>query len=402
MTKIAVKTPLVEMGGDEMAAIMWELIKKRLILPYLDINLKTYDLAIKNRDKTDDRITAQAAEAIKKYGVGVKCATITADEARVEEFALKRMYPSPNGSIRKILNGTVFREPIIIKNIPPKVTGWKKPIVIARHGFGDQYQASEIMLEEGDEVELLLRRPNGEGEVFPVVKAPKSGGAAMVIYNFRDSVTSFARSCFRYAFGRRMSVYFSTKNTILRSYDGMFKDAFNHIYRTEFRETFKKAGLSYSHRLIDDMAAVAIRMEGGYLWACKNYDGDVFSDVVAQGFGSLGLMTSVLVTADGKTVETEAAHGTVTAHFRRHQRGEVTSTNPVASIFAWSRGLRFRAKFDDSPTLAEFAEKLENSTIRTVEEGEMTKDLALLVGPSQKWLTLEQFIEAVTRRLERG
>ena len=400
MAKIKVKSPLVEIGGDEMAAVMWALIKRRLVLPYLDIDLKTYDLSIKTRDETADRITAQAAAAIKKYKVGVKCATITPDEARVEEFSLRRMWPSPNGTIRRALDGTVFREPIIIKSIPAKILGWKKPIVIARHGFGDQYQAGELRLSGGGSLRLSYEDAAGRKTVLEVTKVPKSGGVALTMYNFADSIRAFARSCFNYALLREMPVYFSTKNTILRTYDGMFKDIFAEIYADEFQSSFAAKGLTYAHRLIDDMAAAALRLEGGYLWACKNYDGDVFSDVVAQGFGSLGLMTSVLTTADGKTIETEAAHGTVTAHFRRYQRGEATSTNPLASIFAWTQGLRFRAKFDETPSVAAFAEKLEAACIDSVVNGQMSKDLALLMGARQKWLTLEQLIEAIRRRLE--
>lgn len=402
MAKIKVKTPLVEIDGDEMAAVMWRLIRQLLILPYLNIDLANYDLSIENRDKTADRITEQAAAAIKKYGVGVKCATITADEARVAEFSLKQMWRSPNGTIRKALNGTVFREPIIIDNIPPKIKGWRKSIVIARHGFGDQYQATEMKLENGGRLELCHSDANGKKTVLKVTDVPPNGGVAMAMYNFTDSVEAFARSCFDYALERELSVYFSTKNTVLRRYDGTFKDIFAAVFEREFKNLFHKKGLFYAHRLIDDMAAAALRLEGGYLWACKNYDGDVFSDVVAQGFGSLGLMTSVLITADGKTVETEAAHGTVTNHFRRYQNGEATSTNPMASIFAWTRGLKFRAEFDRTPPLAEFAEKLETACIKTVEDGEMTKDLALLMGPKQKWLTLEEFIDACRRRLDRS
>jgi len=401
MPKIQVKNPVVELDGDEMTRIIWEFIKNKLILPYLDIDLKYYDLGIEARDKTDDQITVDAANAIIKYGVGVKCATITPDEERVEEFGLKRMYRSPNGTIRNILGGTVFREPIICTNVPRLVPGWTDPIVIGRHAFGDQYRATDMVVKGPGKLTMKFEPADG-GEVqeFEVFDFP-SGGVAMSMYNLDDSIRGFARACMNYGLNRGWPVYLSTKNTILKAYDGRFKDLFEEVYNNEFKAKFDKLGLTYEHRLIDDMVACAMKWSGKYVWACKNYDGDVQSDTVAQGFGSLGLMTSVLMTPDGDTVEAEAAHGTVTRHYRMHQRGEETSTNPIASIFAWTRGLMHRAKLDGNDELRKFAESLENVCIATVEGGEMTKDLALLVGPDQPWLTTNQFLDALDSNLQK-
>ncbi len=399
MAKIKVENPVVELDGDEMTRIIWSFIKEQLILPYLDVDLKYYDLGMENRDATDDRITVDAAEAIKRYGVGVKCATITPDEARVKEFALKRMYRSPNGTVRNILGGVIFREPIVIDNIPRLVPGWTKPIVIGRHAFGDQYRASDMVVPGPGKLTLTFTPADESQPIELDVYDFPSGGVAMAMYNLDDSIRDFARASLRYGLERNYPVYMSTKNTILKRYDGRFKDIFEEVYDAEFKSDFEAAGITYEHRLIDDMVASALKWEGGYLWACKNYDGDVQSDTVAQGFGSLGLMTSVLMTADGKTVEAEAAHGTVTRHYRQHQQGKPTSTNPIASIFAWTRGLQARGRMDGTPAVSEFAEKLERVCIDTVESGKMTKDLALLVGPDQQWLTTQEFLGAIDENL---
>jgi len=400
MAKIKVKNPVVELDGDEMTRIIWEFIKQQLILPYLDVELKYYDLGIEQRDATDDQITVEAAEAIKRYGVGVKCATITPDEARVEEFGLKRMYKSPNGTIRNILGGVIFREPIVISNVPRLVPGWTKPIVIGRHAFGDQYRATDTLIPgEGRLTLTFTPQDGGKPMELEVYDFPGSG-IAMAMYNLDDSIRDFARASFRYGLDRGFPVYMSTKNTILKAYDGRFKDLFQEVYETEFKTDFDAAGLTYEHRLIDDMVASALKWEGGYVWACKNYDGDVQSDTVAQGFGSLGLMTSVLMTPDGRTVEAEAAHGTVTRHYRQHQRGKPTSTNPIASIFAWTRGLAYRGRMDDTPEVTQFAETLERVCVETVERGQMTKDLALLIGPDQPWLTTQEFLAAIDENLK--
>lgn len=401
MEKIKVVGPVVDLDGDEMTRIIWQFIKDRLIFPYLDIDLKYFDLSIQNRDATDDMVTVEAAEAIKEYGVGVKCATITPDEARVEEFDLKKMWRSPNGTIRNILGGVIFREPIIIDNVPRLVPTWTKPIVVGRHAFGDQYRATDFKVPTGGTVTMTFT-PTDESEPmeFEVVDIPETGGVVMGMYNFNDSIKDFARASFSYGLQRGYPVYMSTKNTILKAYDGQFKDIFQEIFDTEFKEQFEEAGLTYEHRLIDDMVASAMKWEGGYVWATKNYDGDVQSDVVAQGFGSLGLMTSVLMSPDGRTVEAEAAHGTVTRHYRRHQAGEPTSTNPIASIFAWTRGLEHRAKLDETPEVAEFAQTLEQVVIDTVESGQMTKDLARLISPDHDWLTTEEFLAAVDTNLQ--
>ena len=399
MAKIKVKNPIVELDGDEMTRIIWHWIKERLILPYLDIDIKYYDLSIQNRDATDDRVTVEAAEAIKKYGVGVKCATITPDEARVKEFGLKKMWRSPNGTIRNILGGTVFREPIIIKNVPRLVPHWTKPIIVGRHAFGDQYKATDFKVPGKGRLTLRFEpEDGGEAIEYEVYEFP-GPGVAMGMYNLDSSIRDFARACFNYGLERGYPVYFSTKNTILKAYDGRFKDIFQEVFDTEFKDRFAERGLTYEHRLIDDMVACALKWSGGFVWACKNYDGDVQSDVVAQGFGSLGLMTSVLMTPDGKTIEAEAAHGTVTRHYRQHQRGEPTSTNPIASIFAWTRGLKYRGRMDGTPEVERFAETLEQVVIETVEAGYMTKDLALLIGPDQPWLTTEQFFAKIEERL---
>ena len=402
MAKIKVENPVVELDGDEMTRIIWSFIKDRLILPYLDVDLKYYDLGIEERDRTDDQITIDAANAIKEHGVGVKCATITPDEARVEEFGLKKMWRSPNGTIRNILGGVVFREPIICENVPRLVPGWTKPIIIGRHAHGDQYKATDFKVPGPGTVTMTYTPADGSEPVeFDVANFPEEGGVAMGMYNFRKSIEDFARASLNYGLDRNYPVYMSTKNTILKAYDGMFKDVFQEVYDTEFKERFEAAGLSYEHRLIDDMVAAALKWEGGYVWACKNYDGDVQSDTVAQGFGSLGLMTSVLRTADGRTVEAEAAHGTVTRHYRQHQQGKPTSTNPIASIFAWTRGLEHRGKLDNTPKVVEFANTLEDVVIKTVEGGQMTKDLALLVGGDQEWLTTEQFLAALDENLSK-
>jgi isocitrate dehydrogenase len=402
MAKIKVENPVVELDGDEMTRIIWSFIKEQLILPYLDIDLKYYDLSIESRDGTDDRITVESAEAIKRYGVGVKCATITPDEARVEEFGLKEMYRSPNGTIRNILGGVIFREPIVISNIPRLVPGWTKPIVIGRHAFGDQYRATDLVVPGPGKLTLNFA-PEGGGEPIELdVYDFPGGGIAMAMYNLDDSIRDFARASLRYGLDRAYPVYLSTKNTILKRYDGRFKDLFAEVYENEFKSDFQDAGITYEHRLIDDMVAACLKWEGGYVWACKNYDGDVQSDTVAQGFGSLGLMTSVLMSADGKTVEAEAAHGTVTRHFRQHQQGKPTSTNPIASIFAWTRGLSARGRMDETPAVSEFAETLERVCVETVESGKMTKDLALLVGPDQKWQTTEEFLSSIDENLQQA
>ena len=399
MAKIQVKNPVVEIDGDEMTKIIWQWIRERLILPYLDVDLKYYDLSIEKRDETDDQITVDAANAIKQYGVGVKCATITPDEARVEEFDLKKMWVSPNGTIRNILGGVVFREPIVIDNVPRLVPGWTDPIVVGRHAFGDQYRAKDTLIPGKGKLRMVFEGEDGENIDIDVFEFP-SPGVAMTMYNLDDSIRDFARASFQYGLDRKWPVYLSTKNTILKKYDGRFKDLFQEVFDAEFASDFKAAGITYEHRLIDDMVAAALKWSGKFVWACKNYDGDVQSDIVAQGFGSLGLMTSVLMTPDGKTVEAEAAHGTVTRHYRQHQEGKATSTNPIASIFAWTRGLMYRGKFDDTPDVVKFAETLEKVCIQTVENGQMTKDLALLIGPGQSWLTTEQFFEAIVTNLE--
>ena len=401
MEKIKVANPVVELDGDEMTRIIWDLIKKKLVLPYLDIDLHYYDLGMENRDKTDDKITVEAAEAIKKYGVGVKCATITPDEARVEEFKLKKMWKSPNGTIRNILGGVIFREPIICKNVPRLVPGWTQPIVVGRHAFGDQYKATDFLFPGKGKLTIKFVGEDGQVIEHDVFQAPGSG-VAMAMYNLDDSIRDFARASMNYGLARKYPVYLSTKNTILKAYDGRFKDLFQEVYDSEFKTKFEANGLIYEHRLIDDMVASSLKWSGGYIWACKNYDGDVQSDTVAQGFGSLGLMTSVLTTPDGKTVEAEAAHGTVTRHYREHQKGKSTSTNSIASIYAWTRGLSHRAKLDGNDALAAFARKLEDVTVATVESGAMTKDLALLVGPDQKWLTTEGFLDAVDANLKKA
>jgi len=400
MDKIKVANPVVELDGDEMTRIIWAWIKDRLILPYLDINLDYYDLGMEYRDETDDQVTIDAAEAIKKYGVGVKCATITPDEERVEEFGLKQMWRSPNGTIRNILGGTVFREPILCRNIPRLVPGWTKSIVIGRHAFGDQYRATDFVVPGKGTLTMRYEPEDGSAPIEREVFNFPGGGVAMAMYNLDDSIRDFARSCMGFALKRGWPLYMSTKNTILKAYDGRFKDLFQEIFDAEYKSDFDAAGLTYEHRLIDDMVAAAMKWEGGYVWACKNYDGDVQSDTVAQGFGSLGLMTSVLMTPDGTTVEAEAAHGTVTRHYRAHQRGEETSTNPIASIFAWSRGLSHRAKLDDNDDLARFALTLEKACVDTVEGGEMTKDLALLVPGKQAHLNSKDFLEAIAHKLE--
>jgi isocitrate dehydrogenase len=402
MAKIKVKTPVVELDGDEMTRIIWQFIKDKLILPYLDVTLEYYDLGIESRDATEDQVTVDGANAIKKYGVGVKCATITPDEARVEEFGLKEMYRSPNGTIRNILGGVIFREPIVISNIPRLVPGWTKPIVIGRHAFGDQYRATDLVVPGEGELTLTFTPKNGGDPIKLDVYDFPAGGVAMAMYNLDGSIRDFARASMRYGLDRGLPVYLSTKNTIMKRYDGRFKDIFQEVFDNEFKDDFENAGLTYEHRLIDDMVAAALKWEGGYVWACKNYDGDVQSDTVAQGFGSLGLMTSVLMTADGQTVEAEAAHGTVTRHFRQHQQGKPTSTNPIASIFAWTRALQHRGRMDDTPDVSAFAETLERVCVETVEEGKMTKDLALLVGGDQDFLTTEEFLDAIDAKLEQA
>ncbi|MGI5485935.1 NADP-dependent isocitrate dehydrogenase [Microtetraspora malaysiensis] len=401
MPKIKVAGPVVELDGDEMTRIIWQFIKDQLILPYLDVDLKYYDLGIEHRDATDDQVTIDAANAIKQYGVGVKCATITPDEARVEEFGLKKMWKSPNGTIRNILGGVIFREPIIMSNVPRLVPGWTKPIVVGRHAFGDQYRATDIKVPGEGTLTLTFTPKDGSEPVELNVFDFPGGGVAMAMYNLDESIRDFARASMRYGLARNYPVYLSTKNTILKAYDGRFKDIFAEVYEAEFKEEFDKAGITYEHRLIDDMVASALKWEGGYVWACKNYDGDVQSDTVAQGFGSLGLMTSVLMTPDGRTVEAEAAHGTVTRHFRQHQQGKPTSTNPIASIFAWTRGLAHRGKLDNQPEVIEFANKLEQVCVETVEGGQMTKDLALLVGGDAEWLTTQDFLAALDENLKK-
>ncbi len=402
MDKIRVTSPLVELDGDEMTRIIWKFIKEKLILPYLDIDLKYYDLGIMRRDETEDKVTVEAAEAIKKYGVGVKCATITPDEARVQEFGLKKMWKSPNGTIRNIIGGTIFRQPIICRNIPRLVSGWNRPIVIGRHAFGDQYKATDFLVPGPGTLKIIFE-PEGGGEpISHEVYRFKSSGCALGMYNLDDSIRGFARSCMHYALNLGWPLYLSTKNTILKQYDGRFKDLFQEVFDQEFASAFRQAGITYEHRLIDDMVASAMKWHGGFVWACKNYDGDVQSDSVAQGFGSLGLMTSVLLTPDGRTVEAEAAHGTVTRHFREHQRGKQTSTNPIASIFAWTRGLWYRGKFDGNEALMGFARTLERVCVDTVENGFMTKDLALLVGSDQKFLSTQDFLAKLDENLNRA
>ncbi len=400
MAKIKVHNPIVELDGDEMTRIIWSFIKEQLILPYLDVELEYFDLGIEHRDATADAVTVQAAEAIKRHGVGVKCATITPDEARVQEFGLKDMYRSPNGTIRNILGGVIFREPIVISNIPRLVPGWTKPIVIGRHAFGDQYRATDTLIPgEGSLTLTFTPKDGGQPIELDVYDFP-GPGIAMAMYNLDDSIRDFARASMRYGLDRGYPVYLSTKNTILKKYDGRFKDLFAEVYESEFKQQFEAAGITYEHRLIDDMVAAALKWEGGYVWACKNYDGDVQSDTVAQGFGSLGLMTSVLMTADGETVEAEAAHGTVTRHYRQHQQGKPTSTNPIASIFAWTRGLQARGRLDETPAVGEFASTLERVCVQTVESGKMTKDLALLVGGGQEWQSTEEFLSSIDQNLK--
>ena len=399
MAKIKVNTPVVEIDGDEMTRIIWEWIRERLIKPYLDIELAYYDLSVENRDATSDQVTIDSAHATQKYGVAIKCATITPDEQRVEEFGLKKMWKSPNGTIRNILGGVVFREPIVIKNVPRLVPGWTHPIVVGRHAFGDQYKATDFKVPGKGKLTLKWEGENGESIEEEVFNFP-SAGVAMGMYNLDDSIRDFARASMNYGLNRGWPVYLSTKNTILKAYDGRFKDIFQEVFDAEFADQFKAAGIEYQHRLIDDMVASALKWHGEFVWACKNYDGDVQSDTVAQGFGSLGLMTSVLMTPDGKTIEAEAAHGTVTRHYRQHQQGKATSTNPIASIFAWTGGLKYRGRFDNTPDVVRFAETLEKVCIQTVENGQMTKDLAILIGPDQPWMTTEQFFEAIRVNLE--
>jgi isocitrate dehydrogenase len=402
MPKIKVMNPVVELDGDEMTRIIWSFIKEQLILPYLDVDLKYYDLGIESRDATNDQITVDSANAIKEYGVGVKCATITPDEARVEEFGLKEMYRSPNGTIRNILGGVIFREPIVISNVPRLVPGWTKPIVIGRHAFGDQYRATDLVVPGEGTLTMTYTPKDGSEPIELDIYDFPGGGVAISMYNLDESIRDFARASLRYGLNRGYPVYLSTKNTILKRYDGRFKDLFAEVFDAEFKADFEAAGITYEHRLIDDMVAAAMKWEGGYVWACKNYDGDVQSDTVAQGFGSLGLMTSVLMTADGKTVEAEAAHGTVTRHYRQHQQGNPTSTNPIASIFAWTRGLEARGRMDDTPEVSEFAQTLERVCIQTVEEGKMTKDLALLVGGDQAYQTTQEFLASIDDNLQRA
>ena len=401
MEKIKVKNPVVEMDGDEMTRIIWEFIKDKLILPYIDIDIKYYDLGVQNRDSSEDQITIDSAEAVKKYGVGIKCATITPDEDRVKEFNLKKMWRSPNGTIRNILGGTIFRQPIICKNVPRIVTNWNKPIVVARHAFGDQYRATDTLISKPGKLKMVFEPTDGsegfEKEIFNFERK----GIALSMYNLDQSIIDFARACFNYGLNLGWPVYLSTKNTILKVYDGRFKDLFENVFQNEFADKFNDKNIIYEHRLIDDMVATALKWEGNFIWACKNYDGDVQSDSVAQGYGSLGLMTSVLMTPDGKTVEAEAAHGTVTRHFRNHQKGLETSTNPIASIFAWSRGLHFRGKFDDNERLMNFSKTLEKTCIETVESGKMTKDLAILISQDQKWLNTQDFLNTLKDNLER-
>ena len=400
MAKIKVANPVVEIDGDEMTRIIWQMIKDKLIHPYLDVDLRYYDLSIEYRDQTDDQVTIDAANAIKEFGVGVKCATITPDEARVQEFGLKKMWKSPNGTILNILGGVIFREPIIMKKVPRLVPGWTKPIVVGLHAFGDQYRATDFRVPGPGKLRMVWQGENGETIDEEVFNFPSSG-VAMGMYNLDESIRDFARASMNYALDRGWPLYLSTKNTILKAYDGRFKDLFAEVFESEFKEKFKARNITYEHRLIDDMVASALKWSGKFIWACKNYDGDVQSDTVAQGFGSLGLMTSVLMSPDGKTVEAEAAHGTVTRHYRMHEQGKATSTNPIASIFAWTGGLKFRGKFDGTPDVVRFAETLERVCIRTVEDGGMTKDLAILIGPDQPWMTTEQFFEAIVQNLEK-
>ena len=402
MSKIKVANPIVELDGDEMTRIIWQFIKDKLILPYLDLELIYFDLGIQARDETDDQITVDAAHAIQKHGVGVKCATITPDEARVEEFNLKKMWRSPNGTIRNILGGTVFREPIICDNVDRLVPGWTQPIVIGRHAFGDQYRATDFVVPGPGKLTMKYEPAEGGDAVEYEIFDFPAGGIAMGMYNLDESIRGFARACMNYGLLRGWPVYLSTKNTILKAYDGRFKDLFQEVFDQEFKEKFEAKGITYEHRLIDDMVACALKWSGGFIWACKNYDGDVQSDTVAQGFGSLGLMTSVLMTPDGKTVEAEAAHGTVTRHYRQHQEGKETSTNPIASIFAWTRGLKYRGQFDETPDVVHFAETLEKVCVETVEAGHMTKDLALLIGPDQAWLTTNKFLEKLDENLQKA
>ena len=402
MPKIKVAQPVVELDGDEMARIMWSFIKNKLILPYLDIELKYYDLGMEKRDATEDQITVEAAEAIKHYGVGIKCAGITPDEARVEEFHLKRMYKSPNGTLRNILGGTIFREPIVCQNVPRLVPNWTKPIVIGRHAYADQYAATDFVVPGAGKLTMTFTPADGGAPVSRQVFDFKGGGVALGMYNLDELIRGFARSCFNYALQRNWPLYLSTKNTILKAYDGRFKDIFQEVFEQQFARAFKERNLTYEHRLIDDMVALALKWNGGFVWACKNYDGDVQSDTLAQGFGSLGLMTSVLLTPDGKTVETEAAHGTVTRHYRQHQQGKETSTNPIASIFAWTRGLRYRGTFDNTPNVVRFAETLEKVCIDTVEGGEMTRDLAILIRADHPWLTTNQFLDKLDTNLKKA
>ena len=402
MPKIKVVNPIVELDGDEMTRVIWTFIKEKLILPYLDVELKYYDLSVEYRDQTEDQVTVDAANAIKQHRVGVKCATITPDEARVEEFNLKKMWRSPNGTIRNIIGGTVFREPIICRNVPRYVPGWRRPIVIGRHAFGDQYRATDFKVPGPGKLTLTYTPTDGgESQTYDVYDFP-GGGVAMGMYNLDDSIRGFARSCFNYGLMRGYPVYMSTKNTILKAYDGRFKDLFQEVFDADFRDRYQQAGLTYEHRLIDDMVASALKWDGGFVWACKNYDGDVQSDTVAQGFGSLGLMTSVLMTPDGDVVEAEAAHGTVTRHFREHQKGRETSTNPIASIFAWTRGLQYRAQFDDTPDVRTFATTLEQVCVQTVEAGFMTKDLAILIGPDQPWMNTQAFLDKIDQNLRQA
>ena len=400
MAKIKVKNPVVEMDGDEMTRIIWEYIKEQLILPYLDIDIKYFDLGVIKRDETNDQITIDAAEAVKKYGVGIKCATITPDENRVEEFKLKQMWRSPNGTIRNILGGTIFRQPIICKNVPRIITNWNHPIVVARHAFGDQYRATDTLINKPGTLKMVFEPKDGSKGFTKDVYEFEKSGVALSMYNLDNSIKDFARACFNYGLNLGWPVYLSTKNTILKVYDGRFKDLFQDVFDSEFKDKFKEKDIVYEHRLIDDMVASALKWEGNFIWACKNYDGDVQSDSVAQGFGSLGLMTSVLMTPDGKTVEAEAAHGTVTRHYRNHQKGIETSTNPIASIFAWTRGLSFRGEFDGNNELINFAKKLEETCIKTVESGEMTKDLAILINKDQKWLNTQDFLSAIKNNFQ--
>ena len=400
MSKIKIKNPIVEMNGDEMTRIIWHFIKDKLILPYLDVNIKYYDLGLQNRDKTNDQITIDAANAIKEYGVGVKCATITPDENRVKEFNLKKMWCSPNGTIRNILGGTIFRQPIICSNVPRIVSKWNKPIVVARHAFGDQYKATDTIIDRAGKLKMIFEPDDDSENIEKEVYHFEKPGVALSMYNLDNSIIGFARSCFNYGLKLNWPVYMSTKNTILKVYDGRFKDLFQEVFENEFKEKFNEKNIVYEHRLIDDMVASSLKWEGGFIWACKNYDGDVQSDAIAQGFGSLGLMTSVLMSPDGKTIESEAAHGTVTRHYRNHKKGLPTSTNPIASIFAWTRCLHFRGVFDDNSELISFAETLEKVCVETVESGQMTKDLAVLINPNQKFLSTEDFLKKLQQKLE--